>query len=265
MGKVILTADNISCGYGEKPVIEDISFSIEQGELVGIIGPNGSGKTTLLRAISRILKPKSGKVTFTGKDIWQMRYRDLARSVAVVSQRFQSSWMSVEEFVLMGRIPYFDRFQFIESRRDREIAQKYIDLTGIAHLREKQMEEISGGERQLAQIAKALTQEPELLLLDEPTSHLDITHQVGMLDLIKRLNRELGITVVMVLHDLNLSGEYCNKLILINEKNIYRMGTPAEVLTYQAIEDVYKTVVVVDKNPISKKPFVLLVSEEDRE
>lgn len=265
MGTMILAAHNIYCGYEDKIVLEDISFNIEQGELVGIIGPNGSGKTTLLRALSRILKPGSGTVTLEGNDIWQMRYRDLARNVAVVSQRFQSGWMSVEEFVLMGRIPYFSRFQFIESRHDREIAQKYIELTGIAHLGKKQMEEISGGERQLAQIAKALTQEPKLLLLDEPTSHLDITHQVGMLDLIKRLNRDLGITVVMVLHDLNLAGEYCNKLILINDKSIYRMGRPEEVLTYQAIEDVYKTVVVVDKNPISKKPFVLLVSEEDRE
>ncbi len=126
------------------------------------------------------------------------------------------------------------------------------------------MQQISGGEKQLAAITRALIQEPELLLLDEPTSHLDITHQVGILDLIKRLNSELKITVVMILHDLNLASEYCDKIILLNNGRVYNQGTPHEVLTYKAIEDVYKTVVIVENNPISNKPYVFLVSEGEK-
>ncbi|MBU3933980.1 MAG: ABC transporter ATP-binding protein, partial [Candidatus Omnitrophica bacterium] len=125
--------------------------------------------------------------------------------------------------------------------------------------------EISGGERQLVVIARALTQEPRLLLLDEPTAHLDITHQVGVLDLIKKLNREFGLTVIMVLHDLNLASEYCHRLLLINEGRIHKAGLPEEVLNYQIIEEVYKTVVVVEKNPISSKPYILIVPEEERQ
>ena len=264
MGEIMLDVRNISCGYGPKTVLHDVSFNIIEGELVGVIGPNGSGKTTLMRSITRILKPSAGQIFLMGEDIRHMNYRELARKVAVVSQRIESGWMTVEEYVLMGRIPYFERFQFLETRHDRDIARKYMELTGVDSLKDKSMEEISGGERQLALIARALTQEPVLFLLDEPTSHLDITHQVGILDLIRKLNSNFGITVIMVLHDLNLASEYCSQLILINDGTIYSKGVPDEVLTYKAIEEVYKTIVIVEKNPLSSKPFVLLVSEEEK-
>lgn len=122
-----------------------------------------------------------------------------------------------------------------------------------------------GGERQLVSIARALSQEPELLLLDEPTAHLDITYQIGILDLIRRLNKGFGLTVIMVLHDLNLAGQYCDRLILLNQGRVHGIGTPKEILTYQVIEEVYKTVVIVEKNPISSKPYIFLVSEEDKD
>lgn len=260
----MLEVNNLSCGYGSKNILSDINFSIHRGDLVSIIGPNGSGKTTLLKALTRILKPSSGKIALMGEDISRIEYREMARKVAVVSQHIESAWMSVENYVQMGRMPYFERFQFFESKNDRAVAEKYIEMTGVFSFKHKSMNEISGGERQLAVIARALTQEPDLLLLDEPTSHLDITHQVGILDLVKRLNRECGITVLMILHDLNLASEYCGKLIFINDGQIYAQGSPEDVLTYKAIEDVYKTVVIVEKNPLSNKPYVLLVTEEER-
>lgn len=260
----MLETRDLTCGYDSKIILYDINFHIKGGELAGIIGPNGSGKTTLLRAITRVLKPEKGEVFLEGKNIREMGFKELAKNIAVVSQDFETGYMSVEEFILLGRIPYHSRFQFLETKRDMEVAERCMTLTDTFRLKDHLMEEISGGERQLAHIARALTQGPKLLLLDEPTTHLDITHQVGILDLIKRLNREFGLTVVMTLHDLNLASEYCNRLILINRGRIHKDGLPEEVLDYRIIEEVYKTVVVVQKNPISKKPYVLVVSEEER-
>ncbi len=261
----MLEIKNLTCGYDSKFILQDINFKVGNKELLGIIGPNGSGKTTLLRAINRVLKPKHGVILFEGKDISQMQYKELAKEIAVVSQSFETGFMSVEEFVLLGRIPYYKRLQFLETKEDLAIASRCMKLTDTLRFKHRLMQELSGGERQLAHIARALTQEPKLLLLDEPTTHLDISHQVGILDLIKRLNKELGFTVIMVLHDLNLASQYCQRLILINEGRIHKMGPPDEVLTYQIIEEVYKTVVVVEKNPISFKPYILLVSEEERQ
>ncbi|MCG2677199.1 ABC transporter ATP-binding protein [bacterium] len=261
----MLNIKNLTCGYDSKIVLRDISLRIESRELVGIIGPNGSGKTTLLRAITKIIKPAKGEILFEGKNIEELRYKELAKNIAVVSQSPAINFMSVEEFVLLGRIPHYKRFQFLETNKDKEIAKKCAILTDTLKLKDRPMSEISGGERQLTLIARALTQEPKLLLLDEPTAHLDITHQAAILDLIRRLNREFGLTVIMVLHDLNLASEYCHRLVLINEGRIYKTGLPQEVLNYRIIEEVYKTVVVVEKNPISFKPYILVVSEEERQ
>jgi len=261
----MLEIKDLTCGYDSEFLLKDINFRIETGELVGIIGPNGSGKTTLLRAITRVLKPRKGSIIFEGKNVWQMTFKELAKKIAVVSQNFETSFMNIEEFVLLGRIPHYEKFQFLETKKDVEIAEKCMGLADTFRLKDRLMGEISGGERQLALIARALAQEPKLILLDEPTAHLDITHQVGVLDLIKRLNEEFGLTVIMGLHDLNLASEYCQRLILINEGRIHKIGQPQEVLDFQIIEEVYKTVVVVEKNPISSKPYILIVSEEERQ
>ncbi len=261
----MLEINNLTCGYDSKFILQDIDFKVENKELMGIIGPNGSGKTTLLRAITKVLKPKKGEIFFEGENIWQMGFRDLAKKIAAVSQNLVLNQMTVEEFVLLGRIPHYQKFQFLETKEDLEIAEKSLELTDIFKLKDRAISEISGGERQLVLIARALAQEPKLLLLDEPTAHLDIAHQVKILDLIKRLNKEFGLTVIMVLHDLNLASEYCQRLVLINEGRIYKIGTPFEVLNYKIIEEVYKTVVVVEKNPISFKPYILVVSEEERQ
>jgi len=261
----VLEIKDLTCGYNSKFLLRDINLKIDAGEFVGIIGPNGSGKTTFIRAVTNILRPKKGSITFEGENIGQMEFKELAKKIAVVSQNFETGFMTVEEFILLGRIPHYRRFQFLETNADLDIATRCMKLTGIFNLKDRLMQELSGGERQLAHIARALTQQPRLLLLDEPTTHLDITHQVKILDLIKRLNEELKLTVIMVLHDLNLASEYCHRLILFNQGRIHKVGLPQEVLNYQVIEEVYQAVVVVEKNPISSKPYILVVPEQQRQ
>ncbi len=260
----MLEIKNLSCGYETKSVLKKINFEVKHGELMGIIGPNGSGKTTLLKAITRVLKFKQGEIILQGKSIDKMGFKELAREVAVVSQDCRAGIMTVEEFVLLGRIPYYAKLQFMETQKDKEITEKYMRLTDTFKLKNQLVTQISQGEKQLVFIARALAQEPKLLLLDEPIAHLDITHQVGILDLIRKLTRELGLTVIVVLHNLNLASEYSDRLIMINYGKICKVGTPQEVLTYSLIEKVYKTVVVVEKNPFSLKPHILIVSEEER-
>lgn len=254
--------NNFSCGYPGRFVLDNISFEIEKGQFVGIIGPNGSGKTTLFKGISDELPTLTGNSKLNGQHIQKMNLREKAQNIAVVTQNIEVGNMTVEEYVLMGRMPYHKHFQFFETAGDFAIAEKYIQLTGISELRDKNMNSLSGGEQQLAGIARALTQEPQLLLLDEPTSHLDITHQVQILNLIRRLSENLGLTVLMIIHDLNLAGEYCDSLIMMQNGAIRKKGSPHEVLNYQDIEAVYDTVVITRTNPVSGKPVVFLVSEK---
>ncbi len=258
----IFQVNNISCGYPGEFMLQDIRFKINNGTFAGIIGPNGSGKTTLFKGISGELALKRGYVMLNDNDVSIMSNKQKAQHMAVVTQTLEFSDVPVEDYVLMGRMPYRKRFYFFETKKDYEIAHHYMQLTDIYHLKDKNMSQLSGGEQQLADIARALTQEPELLLLDEPTSHLDITHQVQILNLIQQLNHDLDLTVLMIIHDLNLAGEYCDYLLMMNKGTIHTHGHPEEVLDYQNIEDVYKTVVVTRKNPVSKKPAIFLVSQK---
>ena len=255
----ILTIQNLSCGY-PKFQLSDINFEIPKGSFAGIIGPNGSGKTTLFRAITGILPLKSGQILLSGKNLKAFTLRQRAQNIAIVSQFIEAGDMSVEDYVLMGRIPYHNRFNFFETDEDFEIARKYMELIDTWRFKDQLMSELSGGEQQLAGIARALTQQPELLLLDEPTSHLDITHQVHILNVLQQLNQETGLSVLLVIHDLNLASEYCDRLILVNQGRIHTQGVPEEVLTFRNIEDVYQTVVVTQNNPLSGKPAVFLAS-----
>jgi len=159
-------------------------------------------------------------------------------------------------------LPHRKKLRFFETSEDYTIAYEYMKLTNVFHLKDKFMSKISGGEQQLTNIARALAQQPQLLLLDEPTSHLDITHQVQILNLIQKLSQEMNLSILMIIHDLNLAGEYCDYLIMLNDGKIHKKGLPEEVLNYKDIEDVYKTIVVVEQNPVSKKPAVFLVSEK---
>lgn len=261
MASDYLKIEDLTCGYGQGFNLRRVSVSLEQGALAGIIGPNGSGKTTLFKGISGQLPTKSGYIHLHNTKLSHLKLKEKAKRVAVVSQFPDTADITVEDYVLMGRLPYREAFQFFEPRKDVLIARKYMRLTGVYVHRKKYLSQLSGGEQQLAAIAQALTQEPELLLMDEPTSHLDITHQVEILNLIQRLNREMNLTVLMIIHDLNLAAEYCDYLIMMKEGTIHTKGTPQEVLTYEKIEQVYDTVVVTQTNPLSGKPAIFLVSE----
>ncbi len=259
----IFKINNINGGYHKEAIINGVSLEINRGDFIGIIGPNGCGKTTLLRLMSRILVPQKGFITLEGSDICRMDLKEFCQKVAFVAQDTAINFsFSTFEIVLMGRIPHLGRLQ-AETKKDIAIAQNALIMTDSLYLKEKNIDEMSSGERQRVIIAKALAQEPVLLFLDEPTSHLDIGHQIQILDLLRKLNRRNNLTIVTVLHDLNLASEYCNRIVLINEGRVFKEGTPSDVLTYENIEAVYKTVVVVNNNPINSKPYVLLVSKEE--
>lgn len=259
--KELLTLHAISCGYGNGFHIHDIGFSLSEGAFAGIIGPNGSGKTTLFKGISGDLPLEKGHINFDEKNLSNLSLREKAQKLSIVSQFTETTHITVEEFVMMGRMPYRKPFQFFDKPEDVEIAHHYMHLTNTYRLRAKSMAELSGGEQQMASIASALCQKPRLLLLDEPTSHLDITHQVKFMNLIQRLNEELKLSVIMIVHDLTLAAEYCDYLVMMKNGRIFEKGTPETVLTYENIEKVYDTVVIVKTNPISGKPVVFPVSE----
>lgn len=260
----IFSVDGLTGGYGQEPVINKVSFHVDQGDFLGIIGPNGSGKSTLIRFMGKLLPYTEGSVRFKGREVSRIPQKEFCRTCAFVPQNTGINFtFSAEEIVLMGRIPHLARMQH-EAKKDRDIAYEAMELTETFHLKGKDITELSAGERQRVLIARALAQEPEVLFLDEPTSHLDIGHQVKVMDMLRRRNREKRIAVVMIIHDLNLAAEYCRRLILLKSGRVYKEGDPVEVLSYQHIEKVYETVVVVHENPMNGKPYVILVPEEEQ-
>ncbi|MFH1094539.1 MAG: ABC transporter ATP-binding protein [Candidatus Omnitrophota bacterium] len=259
----MLRLENISCGYKEKIILNDLSFEFKSKKIVGIIGPNGSGKTTLLRAITKVVPLLEGNISFEGKDISVMSYREIARYIAVANSDIEAQFdISVEDFVALGRIPHQQPLQLFENSHDLAAIEEALQMTEMISLRTRPLRSLSAGERQMAIIAKALAQEPRLLLLDEPVVHLDISHQGYILDLISRLHREKDLSVIIVLHELNLASEYCDELILLDKGRVVKSGDPHEVIKKQIIEAIYKTEVVMAKNPVSGKPCVFISAKE---
>ena len=257
----MIELDSISFRYHEDWVLQDISFQVGKGEFIGVIGPNGSGKTTLLKILYRFLLPQNGEVLFELVPLKKMSRADIAKRIAVVAQETYALFpFRVIEIVLMGRSPYLGHLMF-ESEKDLEIAKKAMEWTEILPISERPIDELSGGERKRVFIARALAQEPEVILLDEPTSNLDIHHQIDFLNLILTLNREKGLTIIMASHDLNIASEYCDRLILLKGGRVYKIGSPNEVITKENIEQVYGCEVWVDQNPISGMPRINLLKK----
>ncbi len=259
----IIEAKNIKYRYDHKSgwVLNEFNLSVESGEIVGIIGPNGSGKTTALKLLSKVLRPSRGKVTLMGKDISHMKQRDMAKIVAVVPQGEITAFpFTSREVVLMGRSPHLG-FWNMENEHDLRVADNAMALTDTLELADRNIDELSGGERQRVIVARALSQEPQVMLLDEPTSFLDINHQVEIFDLIKRLNGERELTVIIVSHDLNMASEYCDRLILMKNGKSYRDGSPKEVMTEANMRDVYEVNTVVSDNIITGAPHIVPISK----
>jgi len=245
-----LAVENVSFGYSPGvPTLHDVSLSIDKGEFLGLVGPNGSGKTTLLRLLNRIYIPQSGQVTFDGRDINRYSRTELARKMAFVPQESNSPFpFSVLEIVLMGRSPHTVGRVF-ENPRDLEIAREMLAMTDISHLAHHPITALSGGERQRAFIARALAQQPQILLLDEPNAHLDIAHQIDIFTIIKKLNRKSGLTVISVSHDLNLAASFSDRIAMMVCGSVAAAGPPEEVLTASRILDAFGTAVLVDRHP----------------
>lgn len=256
-----LDVRSVSCGYSpRKLTLHEVSFQVRQGEFVAIIGPNGAGKTTLFRAISGLLPLRSGSLRINNMDAKLLSHKERARQLAIVNQTVEGDMLTVEEYVLMGRLPYHSQLQLFETAEDFAIAEESMRMTGILAKRRRPMDRLSGGEQQLAAIARALTQKTGILLLDEPTSHLDISHQLRILDLVKSLNATRRLTVLLIIHDLNLAAEYSDHLIMLKGGRIFTEGSPTSVLTADNIREVYEAEVLVRDNPASGRPCVFPVS-----
>lgn len=261
----MIEVNGVSFRYHQDRVLQDVSFRVERGEFIGLIGPNGSGKTTLLKILYRLLTPQNGDVLFEHVSLKKMDRRDIARRIAVVPQETHLLFpFSVAEIVLMGRSPYLGHLMF-EREKDLEVARKAMEWTGVFSFSERPMDELSGGERKRVMIARALAQEPEVILLDEPTTNLDIHHQVEFLNLILSLNQERGLTIVMASHDMNIASEFCDRLILLRKGRIDKIGTPDEVITEENIERVYGCEVWVDQHPVSGMPRISLLRKGVRQ
>jgi len=257
---VILSIDGIDCYYDSAKVLENIRFKVEEGDFVGILGPNGAGKTTLLRCISRVLKPYRGVVLLNDRDVYSMKSIEAAKQIAVVPQDATVAFnFTALDVVLMGRNPHLKRFQ-MEGVRDIAIAREAMELTNTWHLANRHVNELSGGERQRVIIARALAQEPKILLLDEATANLDINYQLDIMDLIKTLCIRKKLTVIAALHDLNLAARYSNSIILLKDGKIFAIGRVDDVLTSENIEKVYGVKAMVSRNPAVKSLYIIPLS-----
>ena len=233
-----LRIEELNYKYDKLEVLKEINFSLNQGEFIGLIGPNGSGKSTLLKNINNILEPNKGQVYLEKVKLGELTNKEVAKKLALVPQNTEVGFdFTVWEVVMMGRTPYLNRFKG-ETKEDKKAVEWAMEITNTKKLAERSINELSGGEKQRVILARGLAQEPEVMLLDEPTSSLDINYQLEIMNLLCRLNKEEGLTILVVLHDLNLAAEYCEKLILLKEGEIYKFGSPKEVITADNIEAV---------------------------
>lgn len=259
---VMLNVDGVECRYGSIKVLEDVSLSVKGGDFVGILGPNGSGKTTLLKSISRILKPHKGTILLNEVDIYALKSVDVAKQLAVVPQDTSIGFnFAALDIVMMGRNPHMKRFQ-MESEKDMAIARKVMQLTNIWHLAERPINELSGGEKQRVIITRALAQEPKILLLDEPLTHLDIVNQLEIMDLVKDLCVKEKLIILAVFHDFNLAARYCNSVIMLKKGKVFSAGSLTDVLTSENIKSVFNVDAIVTKHLVTNSVFVIPLSPQ---
>jgi iron complex transport system ATP-binding protein len=256
----IISAKNINFSYAAKPVMEDVSFAIDEAQIVAIIGPNGSGKTTLLKIINGTLFPDAGQMLIDGKETSRWSRKDIAQKVAIVPQETAVIFpFYAEEIVLMGRFPHLSNYRF-EDKKDYRIVHEAMEKTDTLAFAARRFDELSAGERQRVLIARALAQEPKVLLLDESTVFLDLKHQAQFLALLRQLNTAQQLTVIFVTHDINLAAQHADRIILLYSGKIYAIGKPAEVITAANIKEVYDVDSLIDQNPQNGLPRMTLLT-----
>lgn len=255
----MMTGSNLKIGYDNKIVVKEFSIEIVQGEIISLIGPNGSGKSTILKVLSRLMNSVEGSVYLDGCNIHKMASKEVAKKLSILSQHQSSPPdFTVEELVSYGRMPHRKWFE-ARTKEDEQIVKWALKQTRVYDLRERSINSLSGGERQRAWIAMALAQKPKILLLDEPTTFLDICHQIEIMELINKLNKELNLTVVMVLHDLNQALRYSNRIVVIKDGKFVVQGSPERVLTKELLRDVYKVEAEISIDQRTGKPVFLPV------
>lgn len=236
----ILSADHLSYRVGHATILADLSLAIEAGRRTAIIGPNGAGKSTLLRLLAGLARPTSGRVLLAGRDIHEFKRQALARRLAVLPQGVEApADMTVRRLVDCGRFPYRSYFRAENPEKDREAVDWAMAVTHVAGLQGREVQSLSGGERQRAFLAMVLAQQPEVLLLDEPTTYLDMAHQLEVMQIIAAINRQYGMTVVMVLHDINHALQHADAVAVLHEQRIVRQGSPQDVISAELLADVF--------------------------
>jgi len=256
---MLLEIEDIHFGYQKEKILKGISFSVNHKEFIGIIGPNGSGKTTLLKLIGGIFKPQKGKIKIKDTDINNFSKKELAQIVSIVPQiNYLPTPFSVWDIVMMGRSPYLKNLQF-ESKKDFKIVEKSMELTKVIKLKDRTTEQLSGGELQRVFIARSIAQEPELILMDEPIAFLDLKHQLNIFSILKKLNNEQGLTIITVMHDINMAAQFCHRILMIKNGKIFQEGKTEDILNSKNISHLYEVDAMVDKNPFTKKPRITLL------
>ena len=259
-GGAVLEARDLRFAYGGRPALDGASLRVAPGEIVGLIGPNGSGKSTIIKILSGVLAGYQGTVLLDGRDPRALDRREVARTLAVVPQEASFSLpFTVLEIVLLGRHPHLGSLAF-EAADDVTLARQALDRCGALHLAERSIHELSSGERQRVVFARALAQEPRALLLDEPASFLDIRHQIELYELVRSLAENDAASVLLVVHDLNLAAEYCDRVYLLRRGQVDTSGPTAEVFTYANLSRVFETDLYVDQNSITGKLMVVPLS-----
>ena len=252
-----LSAEAVTLAYGDSIVVDGLDLDLAPGRITAIVGANGCGKSTLLRALARLITPKAGQVVLDGSSLQSRHSKEIARTLGLLPQRpIAPEGITVTDLVGRGRHPH-QRMLARWSARDYEAVAAALEATGMTDLADRSVDELSGGQQQRVWIAMALAQETDILLLDEPTTFLDVAHQVEVLDLLTDLNRDRGTTIVMVLHDLNLAARYADELVAVLDGRVHARGVPADIITADLVREVFglESSIIVD--PLSGKPLVL--------
>ncbi len=254
---ISFTGEDLYVSYGGPKIIEGLNVVIPSGEVTAIIGPNGCGKSTLLKALSRILTPEEGSVRLDGTDIKSIPTREVARKLGILTQNHREpEAISVSDLVRRGRYPHqgiFDQW----STEDQNAVERALEVTGLGEHKEETVDELSGGQKQRAWIAMILAQDSTLMLLDEPTTHLDIPHQMEILEMLVKLSVHEGRTIVLVLHDINMASRYCTNLIGMKEGKILTTGKPSKVVTTEMVESIFGLKALVIEDPVTGSPLCI--------
>jgi len=253
----MLEIRNLNFSYGNSPVLKEISFSAKEGEFITIIGPNGAGKSTLLKIIDGILNARESDILLEHKSIGDYARKELARKIAYLPQdnKFTFSYI-VREVVMMGRFPYLSG-GLTYAAEDIHVVKEMMTLMEIDQFADRHFNELSGGEKQRVLIASALAQQPRIILLDEPTSALDLHHQIAIYQILKRLQKEQNLTIIVVTHDINLAGQYCERITLMGNGMIIRDDTPKKVLKFDLLQETFGVKVYIDINPLTDTLYIL--------